>query len=265
MELQLGDVQETMLIPLAIKANETLRENARICDTRAVEIVKSLGLDTSKYDKFMSHEGVVSRTILFDREIKAWIKKYPDTVCVNLGCGLDGRFTRVDNGKILWYDIDLPDTMAVRRHFYQESDRVKMIDGSVLEKGWTEKVEKGRKTIFLAEGLLMYFSEEQIRRLLKQIRDDFPDFVLLAELMTPFAVKGSKHHDTVGKTKAVFRWGCKSGTELQPLCPGLKLVKEISFNEVMKRFTFFGWLFGTLPGLKNCNDRLAVFVIEEQY
>lgn len=61
MELQLGDVQETMLIPLAIKANETLRENARICDTRAVEIVKSLGLDTSKYDKFMSHEGEIGR------------------------------------------------------------------------------------------------------------------------------------------------------------------------------------------------------------
>ena len=30
MELELGDVQTTALIPLAIKANETLRPNARI-------------------------------------------------------------------------------------------------------------------------------------------------------------------------------------------------------------------------------------------
>ena len=30
MDLQLGDVQETALIPLAIRANETKRENARM-------------------------------------------------------------------------------------------------------------------------------------------------------------------------------------------------------------------------------------------
>jgi hypothetical protein len=30
MELRLGDVQTTALIPLAVKANETLRKNARI-------------------------------------------------------------------------------------------------------------------------------------------------------------------------------------------------------------------------------------------
>lgn len=30
MNLQLGDIQETALIPLAIRANETKRENARI-------------------------------------------------------------------------------------------------------------------------------------------------------------------------------------------------------------------------------------------
>jgi len=34
MELELGNVQTTALIPLAIKANETLRPNARI--SRAV-------------------------------------------------------------------------------------------------------------------------------------------------------------------------------------------------------------------------------------
>ena len=259
MKLKLGNVQETMLIPLAIKANGTQRKDARICDQKAVEIVKALGVDITKYDKFMSHEGVVSRTILFDQEIKTWIRKYPDAVCVNLGCGLDGRFLRVDNGKILWYDIYLPDVMEVRRHFFSESERVKMIAGSVLEKEWTGKVEKGRKTFFLAEGLFMYFSGDEIQKLLKMIRESFPDCVIMGELMPPFAVKGGKYHDTVGRTKAVFRWGCKSGRELEPLCPGLKLVKEVSFNEVMKRYTFRGWLFATLPGFRDCNDRMAVF------
>jgi O-methyltransferase involved in polyketide biosynthesis len=61
MDLQLGDVQTTALIPLAVKASESRRENPRVIDKKAVEIVEALGIDISKYDKFMSHEGVIAR------------------------------------------------------------------------------------------------------------------------------------------------------------------------------------------------------------
>ena len=55
MDLKFGDIQETALIPLAIKASETSRPNARIRDLKAKEIIDSLGVDVSKYDPFMSH------------------------------------------------------------------------------------------------------------------------------------------------------------------------------------------------------------------
>ena len=51
MELKLGDVQTTALIPLAVKANETLRPKARIKDRKAVEIIQTLKIDTTQYDK----------------------------------------------------------------------------------------------------------------------------------------------------------------------------------------------------------------------
>lgn len=70
MELKLGDVQTTALIPLAIKANETLRPNPRVKDPKAVEIIKSLNIQTEEYDKFMSHEGVVARTIMLDQQLR---------------------------------------------------------------------------------------------------------------------------------------------------------------------------------------------------
>ncbi len=65
MDLKFGDVQETALIPLAIKASETARPNARIKDIKAKEIIDCLGVDVSKYDPFLSHEGVVARTLMF--------------------------------------------------------------------------------------------------------------------------------------------------------------------------------------------------------
>ena len=119
MELKLGDVQTTALIPLAVKANETLRKNPRIKDKKAVEIIRTLKIDTKPYDKFMSHEGVVARTIMLDRQLKGIINNAPDTVIVNVGAGFDDRFSRVDNGRIIWFDLDLPDTIAVRKKLFQ--------------------------------------------------------------------------------------------------------------------------------------------------
>lgn len=74
MELKLGDVQTTALIPLSVKANETLRKNARIKDNKAVEIIRKLNIDTTQYDKFITHEGVVARTIMLDRQLNGIIK-----------------------------------------------------------------------------------------------------------------------------------------------------------------------------------------------
>ena len=70
MELKFGDIQETALIPLAIKASETSRPDARIKDLKAKEIIDTLGVDVSQFDPFLSHEGVVARTIMFRDEFK---------------------------------------------------------------------------------------------------------------------------------------------------------------------------------------------------
>ena len=99
MDLQFGDIQETALITLAIRASETSRPNARIRDPKAKEIIDALGVDVSKFDPFLSHEGVVARTIIFREELKRLLKKYPDAVCINLGCGFDDKFSQVDNGR----------------------------------------------------------------------------------------------------------------------------------------------------------------------
>ena len=70
MNLQFGDVQETALITLAIRASETARPNARIRDEKAQEIIQALGVDVSKFDPFLSHEGVVARTILYRDQLR---------------------------------------------------------------------------------------------------------------------------------------------------------------------------------------------------
>ena len=123
----------------------------------------------------MSHEGVVARTIMLDRQLKGIIQNAPDTVIVNVGAGFDNRFERVDNGKILWFDLDLPDSIAARRKAYPQHERVTMIAGNALEDNWCGQVKDalaGRKSkpVFIAEGLFMYLTLDQIRAFLEVLR-----------------------------------------------------------------------------------------------
>ena len=263
MELKLGDVQTTALIPLAVKASETLRKKPRVKDKKAVEIIRALKIDTKPYDKFMSHEGVIARTIMLDRQLKSIIKKAPDTVIVNVGAGFDARFYRVDNGKILWFDLDLPDAIAARKKAFPQSSRVTMIPGDALKDDWCLKVREAvaavsSKPVFIAEGLFMYLTLEQIRTFLEVLKTNFPDGgILIAEQNCKMMQKNEKHHDTVKNTKAHFMSGTDSGQEIADLTDGIHLVEEHSFNEEMKKYSIRGKLFALL--LPKMNDRWATF------
>ena len=224
MNLKFGDIQETALIPLAIKASETARPNARIKDEKAKAIIDTLGVDVSRYDPFLSHEGVVARTIMYREQLKELLEKYPDAVCINLGCGFDDKFSQVDNGRLRWFDVDLPDQIAVRRKVYDDRDRCVMLDGDALSGDWTKSVPASDMYLIVMEGVLEYFSKEQVKTCLNMLCDCFPHGYLLAELHSPFLAKNSKHHDAVKNTNATFGWGTKSGMEYLDLEPRMKLV-----------------------------------------
>ncbi len=257
LNLKLGDIQETALIPLAIKASETARPNARIRDEKAREIVAALGADLGKYDPFLSHEGVVARTIMFRRKLEELIGRHPDAVCVNLGCGFDDKFVQVDNGRIRWFDVDLPDLIALRRRVYEDRERCVMAEGSALDGAWTKGIPESDVRIVVMEGVLQYFSREQVKKCLNVLCDAFPRGYLLAELHSPMLERHGKHHDAVKRTNAKFGWGTRSGRELLELEPRMELLSEESFNAEMRKYTIRGRLFAIVG--KNLNNRLAVY------
>jgi hypothetical protein len=51
-----------------------------------------------------------------------FIEKHPEATIVNIGCGLDTTFSRIDNGKIQFYELDLPDVIALRKNLRFEHD-----------------------------------------------------------------------------------------------------------------------------------------------
>ena len=122
-KINIQGVPETMIQTLYARARESKKKNPKIYDEKSIEIVSKLDYDfsTAEQDALMSN-GVIARTILLDRMVQDFVRQHPHATIINIACGMDTRFYRVDNGTIRWYNLDLPETIAVRERFLRKTD-----------------------------------------------------------------------------------------------------------------------------------------------
>lgn len=258
-KISLQGVPETMLQTLYARASYSEKPNHKFYDSKSIEIVSQMDYDFSraKRDAAMSN-GVIARTILLDRMVSDFIKEHPNAVVVNIACGLDTRFYRVDNGKIRWYNLDLPETIAVRSRFLEESGRVSVIAKSAMDESWTSEIEKQKgKALVLIEGLVMYLTEADVRQILSIIDRHFECVEIIMETMNPFVMKHMKEK-SIEATKAKFTWGLKSGKNLKSIAPNLIWVKDVSLVEGMKELYPIYRLLGWIPAVRNISNKLVV-------
>jgi O-methyltransferase involved in polyketide biosynthesis len=236
--INLSGVSETMLIPLYARALESRKPNRVIEDQAAIEMVERLDFDFAKFDKGkLSIWGCVTRTVIFDRELKKYLEKRPDCVCVNIGCGLDTRFRRVDNGKMLWRNLDLRPVIDIRNQLLPDREREMSLAESVFDNEWAKKIPQRDAAVFVIEGTLMYFTAEQVKNLFNVIRNNFPGATIFAELCSTMMVKNQKHHDLVDANTAPFKWGVRRSRDVEELCPFMKLTGEWNLSPEFRRFS----------------------------
>ena len=136
-KVNIQGVPETMLQTLFARAAHSQKKGHRFYDGKAIEMVQQLDYDFSKAEKDTAmSSGVIARTILLDRMVGDFIRNNPDAVVVNLACGLDTRVYRLDNGRIRWYNLDLPEVIHIRRRFFKEQGRISTIAKSATDKRW---------------------------------------------------------------------------------------------------------------------------------
>ena len=113
-KIRLSGVPETMLQTVYARAKESGGRGA-VQDKTAKELIRQLDYDFSLADRDAAmHNGVIARTIVLDRLTEAWLAENPGAVVVNIACGLDTRCYRM-SGYAHWYNLDLPETIAVRQ------------------------------------------------------------------------------------------------------------------------------------------------------
>ena len=252
-------VPETMLQTLYARAKESQKKEHYIYDSKAIEIVSQLEYDFSKADKdgTMS-SGVIARTIVLDKMVSEFLGKFPNTIVVNIACGMDTRCYRMQGKFSRWYNIDLPETINIRKRFLEESGPIYQIGKSAMDASYTSEIEyKGEPVLVIIEGLTMYLSETEVKQIFDIIYKKFQKVTVFVETMSPFVV----HHVTeksIEKSQAKFTWGVKNGSELQKLIPQFINKKEVSLVEGMKVFAPSYKVLGKIPFIRNISNKIIV-------
>jgi O-methyltransferase involved in polyketide biosynthesis len=214
----LGAVEETLLIPLYMRARETLREGAICSDPHAVQIVRRLDYDFGRFDRHgeSMQLDVAVRTEILDQVVSDFLDRFPECLVVNLGAGLDARFQRLDNGKVVWFDIDLPNVIGLRRAFYRESLRNPFVPASVLDDTWLANLDRvpEQPVLLLAEGLLPYLEPDAAWGLFDRVADHLPGAHFVFQSISPGLVHQEQHVPAVNQTEASFEWGIHTGREV---------------------------------------------------
>jgi O-methyltransferase involved in polyketide biosynthesis len=218
----LGDVQETLLIPLYARACDAASRRPVLGDRRARELVDAIDYDFGRFGG-PSLTGSVFRSSIFDGWAARFLGEHPDGTVVELGTGLNTRFDRLDNGRVHWFDLDLPDAIALRRRFFGDTERYKMLAGSITDTDWFDAVASSPAPhLFLSEAVLIYLSGDDVRGALTRLAHRFPGSLIAFDTAGRKMVSKQDRNKTLAQVSARLHWVCDDPHDVEPC--GLELL-----------------------------------------
>ena len=258
---KLSNVGETALLTLYARAIESCSKDPILQDEQAAGMVSRLDpllesrqsamarqlLQRSIDPKLVVH--IALRSEKYDRYAQEFVAKHPASTIVNLGCGLDTRFYRIDDGALHCRDIDLPEMIALKRHLLAETPRYRMLASSILDHQWMDQIaESPGPYCFLLEGVLMYLPEAEVRQLVLVMRDRFPGSELVCEVTHRQWVEGfwgklvslkMQRRTKIGQD-ARFSFGISRPDEMEDWGEGIKFLDQWFYMD--ENHPKIGWM-----------------------
>lgn len=216
--LDLQGVPETLLLPLWGRACDARAPRPILGDQHAAALVERLDFDFARISNQLSDYSSLywaRRALLLDARVRAFAAERPGGVVVNIGCGLDTTFQRVDDGKLRWVDLDLPEVVRVRRALLPEGPRNRLVSASVLDSGWLDAVAEAGDLLVVAGGVLFYFDEPSLADFFRGLATRRPGAEIAFDTLSRFGRWMSNAYlKRAGMTGAPLRWAVSHPDEV---------------------------------------------------
>ena len=244
--MELSQVSRTAILLLICRAVEAEKNQSAFHDPMAVLCLERLMPIASEEDKRWiikrkrMYEGIqardakagVRRVKAFDNIANRFIADNPKCTVINLACGFDTRFWRIENDKCNYIELDLPGVIELKKEILKDHLGYEVIGGSVLDTSWIDKVTIDGNTGFLLidEGLFPWIPPQDATRLIKEIGERFYRSQFVLDMVPEKYTKGIwkrliRLHSRIDFGLDVF-WvfGIKNPHDIEAYGNGLKVV-----------------------------------------
>lgn len=183
--IEKNTVQETLVIPLYGRKICSEHYPELLQDKNAERICDRLDYDFDSQKKKMESVAsqfgaleVAQRHYDLICEVRDYLKTHPKAAVVNLGCGLDDTFSKVDNGECKGYNIDMHDVIEIRNGLLPAGEREKNTACDLNDYSWFDLIDASDGAVFFAAGVFYYFKTEDVKKLFCTIANRFGGAVL---------------------------------------------------------------------------------------
>lgn len=255
-KINLRSVNETLLLPLWGRAEESKMKDPVLKDRTAADLIDRIDYDFNRLRGGVRRFQILTLAIRareFDSILRDFIQRHPRAVIVNIGAGLDTTFNRVNNGKIRWYDLDMPQVIHLRSQLIPESRETRCIAKSMFDESFLDDIEPQEDGIlFLVGGVLMYFGEEQVRGFFAMVAKRFPGAEIVFDTIAPAGIRfASSMVRGCGIQRAEMKWGIRSTAALEGWGLHLKLLEQYPICYKTRIYPSWGFSIGLILRLNN--------------
>lgn len=245
----MNDISNTALVTLKCHIQDAKQKEPILNDKSSLQTIEYLNAFLDEKSKRLLHKSVrnnmIKHTALrakkYDDYVRQFLSTYPEASIVNMGCGLDHRFERIDNGTCVFTDLDLPEVMDMKKHIFPPTNRYRQIGTSVFDFAWLDRIENA-PVLLLAEGVFMYCAEQDIKALFNRIHEKLPGSDIVFEVFSSKCMQGWKGKIADFKLRkqlkfgkdASFQFGISDSDEIERWSDHYKLIEDWSYFDVIK-------------------------------
>ncbi len=238
--MNLSNLSRTAVSTLICRSVESELKNSKLHDPMAVQILETLLSISSEEDKkwilkwkkrygsFWSDDRRqgIERVNKFDNITKEYISQNNNCHIVNLGCGLDTMYWRIQSDTCTYIELDLPEIINLKKELLGNQIPYEMIAYSVLDTNWLDTItEPGSSNfLFIAQGLLYYLPREGVVHLFKTISEKVIKSEIVFDLMPRFLTRGLFKWLEKLVFGITFTFSVKNESEIESFENGLKVI-----------------------------------------
>ena len=240
---KLGVVEDTLFVPLAGRIYASERCPRVLYDGKALSLKGALPAGLLAWDRQSQYTllASTSRSANMDRSVRDFLRRKPDGIVAQLGCGLETAYFRCDNGKTRWYAVDLPHVIEYRRELLPEPERESYLAGDAFSEDWLRQIRAEHPDaplLVTAGGLLHHFEERRVLGLLGVV-GRFGDVELVFDAVNErgMAMLRKKYMKQVGHAGAPMFFYVDSAAELTAKAGGAAevLAEEPYYRHIPRR------------------------------